>query len=81
MPREKADAEHRRWHRLGIYATFEHLVVHILIGLIVVTAVWSLALEILFALIESDAFDPTDHAVFQGVFGMIFTVIIALELK
>src|SRR6186997_1985737 len=26
-------------------------------------------------------FDPTDYAVFQAVFGMIFTVIIALEFK
>jgi uncharacterized membrane protein (DUF373 family) len=84
MLREKAGAEFRRWHRLGIYATFEHLIVRILTGLIavvVVAAVWSLAVKILFSLLESDAFDPTDHAVFQGVFGMIFTVIIALEFK
>lgn len=71
MLREKADAEYQRWYRVGIYATFEHLVVRILTGLI----------AIVFSLIESDAFDPTDHAVFQSVFGMIFTVIIALEFK
>jgi uncharacterized membrane protein (DUF373 family) len=29
----------------------------------------------------SNVFDPTDHVVFQTVFGMIFTVIIALEFK
>ena len=27
------------------------------------------------------SFDPTEHVVFQTVFGMIFTVIIALEFK
>jgi hypothetical protein len=31
--------------------------------------------------VVSDVFDPTDHVVFQTVFGMIFTVIIALEFK
>jgi uncharacterized membrane protein (DUF373 family) len=31
--------------------------------------------------IASSTFDPTDYAVFQAVFGMIFTVIIALEFK
>ena len=29
----------------------------------------------------TNTFDPTDYAVFQTVFGMIFTVIIALEFK
>jgi uncharacterized membrane protein (DUF373 family) len=84
MLREKAGAEYQRWQRWGIYGRFEHLIVGILTGLIavvVVAAVWSLAIKILFSLIESDAFDPTDHAVFQSVFGMIFTVIIALEFK
>ena len=31
--------------------------------------------------ITSNGFDPTDYAVFQALFGMIFTVIIALEFK
>jgi Phosphate-starvation-inducible E family len=29
----------------------------------------------------SSGFDPTDYAVFLALFGMIFTVIIALEFK
>jgi uncharacterized membrane protein (DUF373 family) len=52
-----------------------------LIAVVVASAVWSLALKILFGLLQAEAFDPTDHAVFQSVFGMIFTVIIALEFK
>ena len=27
------------------------------------------------------SFDPTDYSAFQAIFGMIFTVIIALEFK
>ena len=43
-------------------------------------AIWNLALKILTSIFAA-GFDPTDYAVFQAVFGMIFTVIIALELK
>ena len=35
----------------------------------------------LYALLLSDTFDLTDLAAFQSVFGMVFTVIIALEFK
>jgi uncharacterized membrane protein (DUF373 family) len=73
-----------RWRGATVYQRFEHLIVSILIALIavvIVSAVWSLAVKVLGGLILSRNFDPTDHAVFQGVFGMIFTVIIALEFK
>ena len=73
-----------RWLHLTLYERFEHVVVLILTGLIaivIVAAVWNLAIKILFSLIMAGAFDPTDYAVFQSVFGMIFTVMIALEFK
>jgi hypothetical protein len=69
---------------LSFYQKFEHAVVLVLVGLIavvVIAAVWSLAVKILFGLVLSGRVDPTDPAVFQAVFGMIFTVIIALEFK
>jgi uncharacterized membrane protein (DUF373 family) len=69
---------------LSLYQRFEHLVLIILTGLIaivVVAAVWSLSLKILFGLVLSGSLDPSDYAVFQAVFGMIFTVIIGLEFK
>jgi hypothetical protein len=69
---------------LLLYQRFEHIVILILtalIALIVVTAVWSLSLKILFELVLSGILDPSDYAVFQAVFGMIFAVIIALEFK
>jgi uncharacterized membrane protein (DUF373 family) len=73
----------RRWKLLTLYQKFEHAVILILTGLIalvVALAVWNLVLKILFSIITS-GFDPTDYAVFQALFGMIFTVIIALEFK
>lgn len=69
---------------LTVYQKFEHLVLLILtclIAAVIVAAVWSLILNILFGLVLAGAFDPTDYAVFQAVFGMIFTVVIALEFK
>jgi uncharacterized membrane protein (DUF373 family) len=52
-----------------------------LVALVIVVAVWALALKVLSSLLEMKTFDPSEHAVFQGIFGMIFTVIIALEFK
>jgi len=69
---------------LSLYQRFEHgviLILTALIAIIVVAAVWNLSLKILFSLILSGSFDPSDYSVFQAVFGMIFTVIIALEFK
>jgi hypothetical protein len=69
---------------LSLYQRFEHIVITILtalIAIIVVVAVWSLTLKIVFGLILPGNLDPSDYAIFQGVFGMIFTVIIALEFK
>jgi uncharacterized membrane protein (DUF373 family) len=68
---------------LTFYQKFEQICVMILtalIAIIIVFALWHLTLNILFALV-TNTFDPTDYGVFQTVFGMIFTVIIALEFK
>ncbi len=68
---------------LSLYERFEHSVVMILTLLIigiVASATWHLAL-VVGALIVSDAVHPANQAVFQTVFAMIFTVIIALEFK
>ena len=72
------------WKLLTVYGKFEHAVILILTGLIAIIitlAVWNLVLKILAGIIASREFDPTDNAVFQALFGMIFTVIIALEFK
>ena len=69
---------------LSLYQRFEHVVVMLLtalIALIVIVAVWNLSLKILFGLVLPGSLDPSDYSAFQAVFGMIFTVIIALEFK
>src|SRR5712671_4700673 len=72
-----------RWEPLSLYEKFEHAVVLLLTAIIAVViafAVWNLVLKIAQS-IWTSAFDPTDYVVFQALFGMIFTVIIALEFK
>lgn len=69
---------------LSLHQRFERLVLIILtalIAIVVVAAVWSLSLKVLFGLVLSGSLDPSDYTVFQAVFGMIFTVIIGLEFK
>ncbi|MDA9500122.1 phosphate-starvation-inducible PsiE family protein [Bradyrhizobium sp. CCBAU 11357] len=68
----------------SLYQWFERAVVlflTFLIAIVVVAAVWTLSLKILFGLVLTGSLDPSDFEVFQAVFGMIFTVIIALEFK
>ena len=72
------------WMLLTFYERFERVVILILTGLIaivVVFAVWNLALKIFHAILAPQGFDPTEYSVFQAIFGAIFTVIIALEFK
>src|SRR5512132_1668386 len=81
--KEEFTEAQRRFGLLGFYDKFEHIVILILtvlIAIFIVFAIWNLALKI-FLSIASSTFDPTDYTVFQAVFGMIFTVIIALEFK
>lgn len=73
----------RGFRDLSVYERFEHaviLVVTALIILIVASGTWHLAVAV-GSLLVSDALQPANQTVFQAVFGMIFTVIIALEFK
>jgi uncharacterized membrane protein (DUF373 family) len=82
--KEQLNEAREQFRPLSLYERFEQIVVLILtalIAVIVVAAVWNLCLKILFGLVLSGSLDPSDYAVFQAVFGMIFTVIIALEFK
>jgi uncharacterized membrane protein (DUF373 family) len=69
---------------LSLYQRFEHIVVILLtalIAVIVVAALWTLTLKILFGLVLAGGLDPSDYSAFQAVFGMILAVVIALEFK
>jgi uncharacterized membrane protein (DUF373 family) len=86
LKKDLADARASWAHRMSaltFYEKFEHaciLIVSGLIAVIVTLAIWNLALKVLLSALSS-TLDPTDYAVFQTLFGMIFTVIIALEFK
>jgi uncharacterized membrane protein (DUF373 family) len=84
MPlKERFAAARAGWRILTLYEKFEHAIILILtalIAVVIVLAVWSLTIVILTS-IASNRLDLTNYATFQALFGMIFTVIIALEFK
>ena len=72
-----------QWSAMTLYEKFEQVVIFVLsaiIAFIVVASVWALIREVVNRLVLG-AFDTLDYATFQVVFGMIFTVVIALEFK
>ena len=73
----------RAWDVLTFYQRFEQiicLILTFLIAIIIAAALWHLTVRIVL-LVLLDAVDPANQAVFQNVFGMIMTVLIALEFK
>ena len=73
----------REWAVLTFYERFEQIVAHILSLVIAVVIVVSLVqlIQIVFSLLIIDAFNPLDHRIFQNVFGMVMTLLIAMEFK
>lgn len=72
-----------KWQTLSLYERFEQSVVGVLtlvIAVIVAIATWQLLLYTL-KLVGSHVVTPGDPQVFQGLFGMVLTVLIALEFK
>jgi len=72
-----------RWLLMSFYQRFEHIVAFALSGVIaivIVVALLQLVLRIV-PLVAMGSLDPLDHDVFQALFGMIMTVLIAMEFK
>ncbi|WP_425472602.1 phosphate-starvation-inducible PsiE family protein [Tepidimonas aquatica] len=68
---------------MTLYERFEWvvaLVLSVVIAVIIVTSLVQL-IRVVFTLLVLDAFNPLDHQVFQTVFGMIMTLLIAMEFK
>jgi uncharacterized membrane protein (DUF373 family) len=81
--REEINSARALWPTLTVYGKFEHAVILVLttlIAVIIASATWHLTWNI-GVLLVLGAFDPADPASFQTIFGMIFTVLIALEFK
>jgi uncharacterized membrane protein (DUF373 family) len=73
----------RYWPLMSAYERFEHGVAFLLslvIAMLIVVALIQLLVRLL-PLLLTGALDPLDHQVFQGVFGSIMTLLIALEFK
>ncbi|MEG9438715.1 phosphate-starvation-inducible PsiE family protein [Edaphobacter sp. HDX4] len=72
-----------KWQTLSLYERFEQTVVSALtlvIAVIIALAAWQLVLHTL-RMVRSHMIDPADSQTFQGLFGMVLTVLIALEFK
>jgi len=72
-----------KWQTLSIYERFEQSVVAVLttmIALIIAFATWQLLFHTLH-LVESHLVSPADSQIFQGLFGTVLTVLIAMEFK
>lgn len=77
-----SDLRHN-WASLTIYEKFEQIVtivLTVLISLVVFAALCGLAARVVQLLLRG-VLDPADHSLFQSVFGMILTVLIALEFN
>jgi uncharacterized membrane protein (DUF373 family) len=68
---------------MSFYERFEQVVALLLSAVIAAIIVVSLLqlVRTVFTLLVVDAFNPLDHATFQTVFGMIMTLLIAMEFK
>jgi uncharacterized membrane protein (DUF373 family) len=71
------------WPLMTVYERFEHIVAFVLsliIAMLIVMALVQLFRGVV-PLLVTGALDPLDHEVFQGMFGMVMTLLIALEFK
>jgi uncharacterized membrane protein (DUF373 family) len=79
-PRESIRAQ---WNVMTVYERFEQIVAVLLstvISVIIGVSLVQLA-RVVVTLLVTDAFNPLDHTAFQTVFGMIMTLLIAMEFK
>ncbi|AOV16085.1 diguanylate cyclase [Acidihalobacter aeolianus] len=73
----------RFWGVMTFYERFEQVVALILttvIAVIIVIALWNLIRQV-FSMLVTGTLNPLDHSTFETVFGMIMTLLIALEFK
>lgn len=71
------------WAVLDLYQRFEQIVAMVLsavIAVIIAVSLWQLITTVYLLLLVA-AFNPLDHKIFQTVFGMIMTLLIAMEFK
>jgi uncharacterized membrane protein (DUF373 family) len=72
-----------QWPLMNVYERFEHIVAFalgLIIAILIALALVQLVVRVV-PLLLTGALDPLDHEVFQGLFGMVMTLLIALEFK
>lgn len=71
------------WKVMSFYERFEQVIALIMSGVIAVVIVISLMqlIRTVYHLLFLEALNPLEHHVFQAVFGMIMTLLIAMEFK
>jgi uncharacterized membrane protein (DUF373 family) len=77
------DETRHHWSIMTAYERFEQIVafaLSLVIAVVIVIALLQLMLNVL-PLVLGGALDPLDHGVFQALFGMIMTLLIAMEFK
>jgi uncharacterized membrane protein (DUF373 family) len=82
-PGRRLEGTRQRWRLLTAYERFEQIVailLSLIIAMVIVIALFQLLKRVL-PLVLGGALDPLDHEVFQSLFGMIMTLLIALEFK
>jgi hypothetical protein len=73
----------QQWSLMSLYERFEQVVAIVLslvIAVVIALALVQLLIRVA-PLLVSGAIDPLDHEVFQMLFGMIMTLLIAMEFK
>jgi uncharacterized membrane protein (DUF373 family) len=78
-----AKSDYETWKLLSFYEKFEQvvaLIVVALISIVIVSALYRLGVKT-FHMLVMDAADFTNPDVFQTLFGMIMTLLIAMEFK
>ena len=82
-PRRLFAETRRHWPLMSVYERFEQVVAIVLslvISAVIALALLQLVLRVV-PLLLTGAIDPLEHDVFQALFGMIMTLLIALEFK
>jgi len=83
VPRRVFAETREHWPIMSVYERFEQVVAIVLgvvIAVVVALALVQLAVRVVLLLL-SGAIDPLEHDVFQALFGMIMTLLIAMEFK
>lgn len=71
------------WRLLSLYEKFEQIVAFVLvllISIVIAEALYHLAANVASILVQNNA-DPSNPSTFQALFGMIMTLLIAMEFK